>query len=358
MARRLVPTLETGTTRRRACAHAPVHRPGHARAGAWAVSEAVATESGPAMGAAPEKAEANRIEQRTLKISIWGVVVVAVGSVAWGLYLESDVVILNGVFSVLSLVAGGLSLLAAKLVIRPEDKRFPYGYSHVEPLVHTVNGFLVLVICVYSLLMGIEGVRHGGHEVDAEGVVWFGLVSAAICLGYWLYGLWVARRIGSRLVRNDAREWGMDFGFSLVTLAGFAILPFLSEPWHGAWARYADPVMMAVLALLLLPMPVAVLRESLREVLLMATPNDALMQRLDAVTRAIGGEPGVQRVIHHAVKSGRIYFIEVDIVVGEGFALQTVAQQDTLRARIWQVLQVSDDDAWLSVCVTTDPRWV
>lgn len=307
---------------------------------------------------APDREAASRIEQRTLKASIWGVVVVAVGSVVWGLYLESDVVILNGVVSVLSLVAGGLSLLAARLVIRPEDKRFPYGYSHVEPLVHTVNGFLVLVICVWSFLVGIEGVRHGGHEVDAEGVVWFGIVSAAICLGYWLYGLWVARRIGSKLVRNDAREWGIDFGFSVVTLAGFAVLPFLPDPYRDVWARYADPVMVAVLALLLLPVPLGVLRESLREVLLMATPDDALMQRLEALTRSIGAEPGVRRVIHHAVKSGRIYFIEVDIVVGEGFALQTVAQQDTLRTRIWQALQVSDDDAWLSVCITTDPRWV
>ena len=312
----------------------------------------------PALSTAPGRDEASRIEQRTLKASIWGVVVVAVGSVAWGLYLGSDVVILNGVFSVLSLVAGGLSLLAAKLVIRPEDKRFPYGYSHVEPLVHTVNGFLVLVICAYSIFMGIEGVRHGGHKVDAEGVVWFGVVSAAICLGYWLHGLRVARRIGSKLVRNDAREWGMDFGFSVVTLAGFAVLPFLPEPYHGLWARYADPVMVAVLAVLLLPMPIGVLRESLREVLLMATPNEPLMQRLDAITRDLRTEPGVQRVIHHAVKSGRMYFIEVDIVVGPDFPLQTVARQDTLRQRIWAALAVSDDDAWLSVCITTDARWV
>jgi cation diffusion facilitator family transporter len=322
------------------------------------VSGSAGAERLPVMDAASDKDEASRIEQRTLKASIWGVVVVAVGSVSWGLYLESDVVILNGVFSVLSLVAGGLSLLAAKLVIRPEDKRFPYGYSHVEPLVHTVNGFLVLVICVWSFLVGIEGVRHGGHEVDAEGVVWFGVVSAAICLGYWLYGLWVARRIGSKLVRNDAREWGIDFGFSVVTLAGFAVLPLLPDPYRDVWARHADPVMVAVLALLLLPVPLGILRESLREVLLMATPNEPLMQRLERVTAAIRAERGVQRVIHHAVKSGRMYFIEIDIVVGDGFALQTVAQQDTLRERVWKALEVAEDDAWLSICVTTDPRWV
>lgn len=83
---------------------------------------------------APAKEEVSRIEQRTLKLSIYGVVLMAVGSVAYGLYLESDIVILNGIFSVLSLVAGGLRFLAAKLIVKPEDERFPYGYSHVEPL--------------------------------------------------------------------------------------------------------------------------------------------------------------------------------------------------------------------------------
>ena len=40
------------------------------------------------------------------------------------------------------------------------------------------------------------------------------------------------------------------------------------------------------------------------------------------------------RVIHHIVKSGRMYFIEIDIVVGPDFVLQTVAEQDTLRERV------------------------
>ena len=103
-----------------------------------------------------DKKEASRIEQRTLVISIYGVLVVAVGSIAYGLFLESDVVILNGIFSLLSLIGAGLSLLAAKLVVKPENRRFPFGYSHVEPLVLSVNSFMVLLICIYALINGIE----------------------------------------------------------------------------------------------------------------------------------------------------------------------------------------------------------
>lgn len=304
------------------------------------------------------KEHASRLEQRTLTLSIGGVLTVAVGSIAYGLYLKSDVVILNGIFSLFSLIGAGLSLLAAKLVVKPEDRRFPFGYSHVEPLVLSVNGFMVLVICVYALINGLEGIRAGGNPVDTEGVIWFSLVSGAVCLAVWAYERRVARRIDSLLVAVDAREWLIDFGFSLVTLLGFAVLAFLEEPHRGVWARYADPVMVSVMALLAIPTPVRVLQRSLREVLLMAVADDAVTRRLEAVLEAVRAEHDIVRYVHHVVKTGRTRFIEVDIVVGPNFSLQTVAQQDRLRERIWRALELPLEDAWLSICLTEDPRWV
>ena len=304
------------------------------------------------------KAAANRIEQHTLWLSLWGVVVLAAGSIAWGLAIESDVVVLNGIFSLFSLVGGGLSLLAAKLVVRPEDRRFPFGYSHLEPLTHTINGLMVLFMCVYAVINGVEGIRAGGHEVDAAGVVWFGAITALFCLGIGLYELWVAGRIDSLLVRNDAKTWLMDAVFSAVTLLAFAVLPFLPEPYRSLWARYADPTMVAVLAVLLLPVPIGMLKGSLREVLMMASDEDALIAKLEAVLQEIRVEHDIVRAVHHVVRSGRTVFIEVDIVVGPNFALQTVAQQDALRQRIWKAMGLSMDQAWLSIALTTDSRWV
>jgi cation diffusion facilitator family transporter len=304
------------------------------------------------------KKEASRIEQRTLRISIYGVVVAAVGSLAYGLILESDVVILNGIFSLLSLLGTGLSLLAARLVVQPENRRFPFGYSHLEPLVLSVNSFMVLLICIYALINGIERIRAGGNAVEAQGVIWFGLVSGAVSLGIYLYERRVGRRIDSPLIEADAREWLIDFGFSMVTLLGFAVLPLLAEPGRGVWARYADPVMVAAMALLAIPLPLSVLRRSLREVLLMSDVEDEVARRLEAVMEAIRREHDILRYVHHVVKSGRTRFIELDIVVGANFALQTIAEQDRLRERIWRAMGMPLDEAWLSICLTGDPRWV
>jgi cation diffusion facilitator family transporter len=306
----------------------------------------------------PTREQTSRIEQRTLKISIAAVFLVVVGSIGWGLHIESDVVILNGIFSVLSLISGGLSLLAAKLVSRPEDSRFPFGYAHVEPLVLSADGLMVLVICVYAFVNGVEGVLAGGHEVSAMGVIAFGAVSGLLCLAMWAYGCRMARRSQSQILKDDAREWLVDFGFSLVTLLAFAVLFLLEEPWHSNWARYADPAMTSVMALLALPIPIAVLRRSMREVLMMNRAGDEVSQRLAAVLKELRAEHDIVSCTPHVVKTGRTYFVEVDIVVGPNFEAQTIAGQDRLRERIWQAIGKPLNEAWLSIAFTMDRRWV
>jgi cation diffusion facilitator family transporter len=250
-----------------------------------------------------------------------------------------------------------LYLAAAKLVARPADRRFQYGYAHVEPLVNGVNGLLVLVICVYAFVNGIEGLRAGGDAVDPAGVVWFGAVSGFICLAFGLYERAMARRTGSQLLRNDAREWLIDAGFSLVTLAGFALVWLLAEPWRGWWARHADSALVALLALLFVPLPLGVLRQTLRELLHMADADRELAGRVEAVLRELAAEHDLRSHTTHVAKVGRSSFIEVNLLAGPGFALQTVAEQDGLRERIWRALGLSPDRAWLSIIVTGDARW-
>ena len=298
-----------------------------------------------------------RLEQRTLLLSLVAVAGVALLSFAWGVAIESDVVILNGVFSLVSLIGSVLYLTAARLVSRPADRRFQYGYAHVEPLVSGANGLLVLVICVYAFINGIEGLRTGGDAVSPAGVVWFGALSGVICLAVGAYEWSMARRTGSQLLRNDAREWLIDAAFSLVTLVGFAVLWWLEEPWRTWWAAHADSALVALLALLFMPVPLGVLRQTLREMLHMADADRELAARVEAVMAEVAAEHDVSSHTTHVAKVGRSSFIEVNIVAGPRFALQTVGQQDVLRARIWQSLELVPERAWLSVIVTADPRW-
>jgi cation diffusion facilitator family transporter len=308
-------------------------------------------------GPGPVRAGDARLEQRTLAISLAAVAAVALLSLGWGLVIESDVVILNGIFSLVSLVGSVLYLTAARLVARPADRRFQYGYAHVEPMVNSVNGLLVLLICLYAFINGIEGLRAGGRPVDPGSVVAFGAVTALVCVAVGTWELRVARRIGSQLLRNDGREWLIDAAFSAVTLLGFAALYVLDEPLRSHWARHADAALVTVLALLFMPIPLGVLRANLREMLHMADVDDELHARVEAALQQLRREHDIRSHTTHVAKVGRSHFVEVNVLVGPDFRPQTLAQQDRLREQIWGAVGRPVETTWLNINFTADPRW-
>ncbi|RPI67814.1 MAG: hypothetical protein EHM38_01460 [Geobacteraceae bacterium] len=106
------------------------------------------------------------------------------------------------------------------------------------------------------------------------------------------------------------------------------------------------------MALLAIPMPLAALRRSLREMLLMSDIDDDVTLRSEEVMDALSAEYDIAHYVHNVIKTGRIRFIELDIVVGPNFTLQTIHEQDRLRERIWNVLGLKMDETWLSICLT------
>ena len=92
-------------------------------------------------------------------------------------------------------------------------------------------------------------------------------------------------------------------------------------------------------------------------VLLITNPDDEVAQRVSAVMRAIEAECDIASYSTHIAKTGRIHVIEINIVVGENFAPQSVPQLDALRARIWDAIGLPLEQAWLGIMFTADPRW-
>ena len=60
--------------------------------------------------------EVNRLEQRTLRVSVFAIVGLAIAGIGWGLYIGSEAVMLDGFYALTSLLGSGLYLLAAKVV--------------------------------------------------------------------------------------------------------------------------------------------------------------------------------------------------------------------------------------------------
>jgi predicted Co/Zn/Cd cation transporter (cation efflux family) len=103
--------------------------------------------------------------------------------------------------------------------------------------------------------------------------------------------------------------------------------------------------------------PLKILYDNLREVLLITNPDDEVAQRVNAVMRDIVAEDDIADYSTHIAKTGRIHFIEINIVVGPKFRAQSVPELDQLRSRIWDAIGLSLEKAWLAIIFTADPRW-
>lgn len=304
------------------------------------------------------KEEILRLESQTLTVSLGAVILLAVGSLAYGWYIGSKVVILNGAFSLVSLIGSGLNLLGARLVNNPDDRRFQFGYWHLEPMIHSFNAFIMLGICVYSFVEGLQSLRAGGNPVEATEIIGFSLVASLLSGGVWLFAFRRGRKIGSQFVQNDAREWLLDFVMGLITLIGFAALFFLEDPYRRVWQQYADSAMVAGISLILVHVPLKVLVQNLPEVLMITTSEQKLAGLVEKEIVAAKLEYHILDHSTHVLKVGRTYFIDINILAADDFQLQTIKEQDLLRERLWKATKTPLDKLWLTLSITSDPRWL
>jgi predicted Co/Zn/Cd cation transporter (cation efflux family) len=165
-----------------------------------------------------ERSGPARREQRALLASI--VVSLVLGGVAlvWGLAGGSQVILLDGVYTVLDLGMSWLALYASHLVAVGPTPRFHFGRDSLVPLVVGVQGLALSGMLVYAAVEAVRVILGGGSEVPAAGLVVYGAVSGLVALATWAYML--RRDPTSDLVKVEAAVWLTGAVDSLVITVG------------------------------------------------------------------------------------------------------------------------------------------
>jgi cation diffusion facilitator family transporter len=294
-------------------------------------------------------------EQRVLKRSVLLAAVLGGFAVVLGLLSGSTAIVFDGLFSVVDVAMGLLGLWVARLVMRPENRTFQYGYWHIEPMTLALYGGMLIVLCVYGFIDAVGSFLTGGHEVDLGWAIGYSLVLTAACFAMYLYERRKNRAADSGLVHLDAQSWLMSAAESGALVVAFVFAWVLGSTPYAYLARYVDPAVLALLSLVVLPIPIRTVREALSEILLM-TPSG-----LDSQVRSVMDEIVVQHgfvdYTSYATKVGRGQFIEVHIIVEPDRQLGTAADLDAVREEIADALGARGTDKWLTVDFTGSDAW-
>lgn len=292
-------------------------------------------------------------EQKALWISSFGALALAVLGISFAIYSGSEAILLDGIFSALGFFMALMTLFVSRLVRRPDDKVFQFGYAHFAPLMNVLKSAVMAVLCGFALFSAISTLRAGGQPMAVGSAVLYALIATLIGSVLFIYLRKVAASTGSVLVSLDAKAAQMDMFLSAAVLASFA-LGWLSigSPMER-YLDYLDPLVVAGLCLVVLPVPLKVLWENGREVLLLAPAPNLQAAVKERISGVLGDFPVADYRIR-MLKLGNVMAVTLHLRPSDDYRIESVADLDHVRAVIADALASLDYEIGLDVIFVND----
>ena len=305
-----------------------------------------------------------RLEQALLRRSVLMLVGVAVISASFGLLTGSFAILFDGFYALIDAAMGSLALWVSRLILgdalrrdenQPGRVRYQFGFWHLEPMVLALNATLLTGAVLYAFVSAVMLLLEGGTEPDFGWAVVYAAGMAVLCFFMaWRQG----RRnlvLQSDFVALDVKSWAMSGAITTALLVAFAVGWGMTGTRWEAWQPYVDPAILALVCLVVAPMPFSDLRSALADVFLLAP------EELDAqVTRVAAGavaRHGFLDSYTYVARVGRSVLIEIHFLVPPGWKVDSIAQLDAIRDQVGAEIGEEGPSRWLTICFTEDAEW-
>jgi cation diffusion facilitator family transporter len=300
----------------------------------------------------PSHCQAKR-EQTALLVSLYGVVFFIVLALGFAVYTNSGAILFDGIYSLIAFATVLVTLKVAKLAEKPDDELFNFGYTSLEPTLNLFKSLIVIVACVYAGVAAIMRLLDGGTEAEYGWAVVYGVISSIGC--FIVAGILkkMGRDTRSGLLAVEAKTWFVDGLFSFSVLLGFVGAWVVSQTEYASLAPYVDPLLLAILVLVALPIPGRIMLESLREVVLMA-PKAEIVDEIEVKLNALLGHLPHQLIELRVTKRGRNTYILVHVVVSDDFTITSIRELDDIRRTTSDAMLAWNPDIVLDIMFVHD----
>lgn len=303
-------------------------------------------------------------ERGILRLSIAVTFVVAGFGILFGLLSGSFAIVFDGVYALADAGMTVVALLVANLIASSTASgtsrsrlvdRFTMGFWHLEPIVLLLNGVLLMGAAIYALINAIGSLMTGGRPLDFDLAIIYAVVTLVACFAMAMFGRAANRRIGSDFLALDAKAWTMSGAITAALLIAFVIGYFLPGTRYEYLSPYIDPLVLALVCLVIIPIPIGTVRQALSDVLLV-TPA-GLKQEVDRVAQAIVARYGFLSHRAYVARVGRGRQIELYFIAPKGWPPKRLEDWDRIRDEIGLAIGGEGPDRWLTIAFTTDHEW-
>jgi cation diffusion facilitator family transporter len=268
-----------------------------------------------AVDAQLDRTERDRQVRRVLWIEGAVNLVIAMTKALVGVSTGALVLIGDAVHSLADLANNAVALVASRIASAPPDRDHPYGHQKFETL--AVFG-LATLLAILAIEIALRSFDSDKGEVVRLG--WGLALMCGVVVTNAILALWEdrqARRLGSELLRADARHTASDILVNLVVIAG----------WQLAAAGYVwlDGVLTLGVSGLILALAYDLFRRAIPVLV------DQAGEDPDALARVVRSVPGVRAASN--VRSQRDFAgSRIDVVVTVDPDLSTRESHDIANA--------------------------
>jgi len=248
-------------------------------------------------------------EQKIIRASWWAIIgntLLAFLKLAAGFISGSFAVIADGIDSVSDIVSSLVVLVAARIIARPPNIKFPYGYKKADTVATKVLSFMIFFAGA-QLAFSTLRILVAGTSMETPGrlAIWVTLVSI---LGKFFLTLLLSRtgkKVESTMLIANAKNMRNDILLSLSVLASLIVTVVLKEP-------LIDRIIALLISLFIMYTGFKIFMKSNID-LMDGIDNTEVYDKLFQSVRSVEGAHNPHRV--RARKIGHYYMINLDIEV-------------------------------------------
>jgi len=247
-------------------------------------------------------------EKRGIKISVAGSILLACSAITLALIAKSQAILLDGLYTFITLIMAVISLKVIALIKTPETKTRPFGYMALEPFLNLIKSLVMLVLLTVFLVTNIQELTTGGRVISLDLTVIYIFLCLLIYAGIILMLKKSARRTQTAILKLEVQNWQIDALQTVGIAISLIIAKTLIHYGYTAILPYIDPLIVIVLVLISLPITFRVFVTEFRRLLLIA-PENSIECDVQGHLTAISEQYGISSIQVWGLKSGRTLFL-------------------------------------------------
>ena len=271
--------------------------------------------------------ERTNLEHKTIVISVIGSLFMALLGVGFGIYTNSEAILLDGLFSFTGFVIAGITLKVSQLINQPETKNYQFGLSALEPMLNLIKGLVILVLCIFAAVDAAQVILSGGRFLDGMVVFIYASIASVGCFVVYAIIRKNAISLKSPILEADATNWLIDGIMSCAVGIAFVLAYLMRDGYAKAIIPYLDSGMVLVLVIAVLPVPINLVIKNMRQVLLGA-PDESIQFEIQKIVEDQLADLKHKHLHYRMLQSGRHTFATVTVQVSKE---KTVADLDQYR---------------------------